>query len=268
MLSPTYVIKKTAKTSLKDNWFQAIAVSLIFIFALCLGEVAASLVFAFAKRVGYIIFLSLFNIFAIFPLLLGVINWFRRLLWGQKDNVLLVFKYFSNRYEYKRALHLSLILTSKLLICAAIIFSPCIIVWVLSSERFYNFFDLSLPVWTSSLWTLNSFLAIISSFALIFVALKYYLAPFLFVSDDNMHPAEAINMSVIISRRTGSDFVALVLSFALWILLSVFVAPLIFTIPYFIAAYGVHCRYAVTAYNNDVDNFNSKDAPFYSVDEV
>ena len=140
--------------------------------------------------------------------------------------------------------------------------------WVLSSERFYNFFDLSLPVWTSSLWTLNSFLAIISSFALIFVALKYYLAPFLFVSDANMHPAEAINMSVIISRRTGSDFVALVLSFALWILLSVFVAPLIFTIPYFIAAYGVHCRYAVTAYNNDVDNFNSKDAPFYSVDEV
>lgn len=268
MLAPSPIIKKTAKTALSGHWLTAIAVSMVLVFTFIIGELTASLISVWAGIVGFIVFWVLFLIFALAPMVLGVICWFRHLLWGHSESVLLIFKYFANKTEYKRALHLILILTVKLIGAAIILFFPCIVVWVLSSEWFYALFDLHLPVWTSSLWTLNSFLAIIAAFVLVFVTLKYYLAPFLFACDDNMHPAEAVNMSTVISKRTGADFFGLVLSFSGWILLSFFVAPLIFTMPYFVASYGVHCRYAITAYNRDVDRFNTKNTPYYSVDEM
>lgn len=268
MSVPSPIIKKTARTALSEHWLSAVAVSTVLIFVFFIGMLTASLVSVFAKTVGYIIFLGLYLVFAFCPLLLGVLYWFRRLLWSQNDSVVLIFKYFTDKSEYKRAMHLILILTVKFITVAVTVYFPCIIVWILSSEWFYDLIGGSLPVWTSSLWTLNSFLAIIASFALVAVMIRYYLAPYLFVSNDNIHPAEAVNMSTVISKRTGADFFGLVLSFAGWFILSLFVAPLIFTLPYFLMSYIVHCRYAVTAYNSDVDRMNKQNTPFYSVDEI
>lgn len=268
MLAPSPIIKKTARTALSGHFLQGIAVSCVLIFACFIGELIASIVSVFAGIAGYVIFLVAFFFFAASPLALGALYFFRRLLWGQDDNVLIIFKYFGSAKEYKRALHLTLLVTIKFVCAGIILFMPCLIVWMLSSEWFYAVFDLSFPVWTSSLWTLNSFLAIIAAFALMFVMLKYYMAAFLLVCDDNMHPEEAVNMSSIISKRTGADFFGLVFNFLGWILLSIFIAPLVFTVPYFMTSYGVHCRYAIAAYNRDVDRFNAKDTPFYTVDEA
>ncbi len=268
MLAPSPVVKTTAKTALSGNWLQSIVVCTVLIFVFFIGLLTASAISIFSGFAGYIIFFALFLIFALSPLLVGVIFWFRRLLWGQTDSALLIFKYFATLDEYKRVLHFVLLLATKIVSAAIIFFFPSIIVWVLSGEWFYNLFDLSFPVWTSSLWTLNSFLAIFAILALVFFMLRYYLSIFLFVSNDNIHPDEVVNMSTIISKRTGADFWGLVLSFSGWIILSLFVAPLIFTLPYFISAYCVHCRFAVTAYNRDVDKFNSTEAPKFSTDEI
>ena len=127
---------------------------------------------------------------------------------------------------------------------------------------------MSIPVWTSNLWALNSFLVILSTLALVFVMIRYYLAPTIFIANDEIDPAEAVNMSTIISKRTGADFVGLTLSFAGWILLSLLVAPLIFTLPYFTTSYCVHCRFAITTYNMDVDRFNASFTPSFSTDEI
>lgn len=268
MSVPSPVIKKTARTALSEHWLSAIAVSTVMIFVFFIGQLTASLVSVFAKTTGYIIFSVLYFIFAFSPLLLGVLYWFRRLLWSQDDSVLLIFRYFTDKTEYKRAMHLIFILSLKFVTSAVIFFFPCIVVWILSSDWFYDLIGGSMPIWTSSLWTLNSVFGIIASFALVFVMIKYYLAPFLFVLNDSIHPAEAVNMSTVISKRTGADFFGLVLTFVGWLLLSLFVAPLIFTMPYFLMSYIVHCRYAVTAYNSDVDRMNRQNTPFYSVDEI
>lgn len=268
MVAPSPVIKKTAKTALSAHWFQSIAVSVVLIFTLLIGVLTASLISVVADTVGYFIFLALFLLFIAAPLSLGVLYWFRRILWGQSDSLLLIFKYFADKKEYKRALQLILLLTVKTVSASLVMFFPCIVVFMLSSEQFYALFDLPLPVWTSSLWTLNSFLAIVGLVGVILVALKYYLSLYLFVSNDDIHPSEAINMSTIISKRSGADFFGLVFSFAGWILLSMLIAPLIFTLPYFVESYVVHCRYAVTAYNRDVDRFNTRNTPYYSVDEA
>lgn len=267
MLAPSPVVKQTAKSALSQRFLTSMAVACVFLFIYFIGSLMASLVSVFADMTGYVIAFVLIAFFAISPLALGMLYYFRRLIWESADSVLIVFKYYSSVAEYKRALHFTLLIFIRFVITALVTFSPCIVVWLLSNDALYEALGLSLPIWASNLWTLNSVIAIFSCFALAFVMLKFYLAPFIFVSNDDIDPAEAVNMSTIISKRTGGDFFGLVLSFAGWIVLSFLVAPLVFTLPYFAASYCVHCRFAITAYNRDVDRFNASSAPSYSTDE-
>ncbi|MBQ8739945.1 MAG: DUF975 family protein [Clostridia bacterium] len=268
MLAPSPIIKQKAKSALSNRFLHSVAISCVFIFALFAGELVASLASIFSGIVGYVLVLIAFTVFVAMPLLFGLLYYFHRLLCEQNDSILVVFKFFSSAYEYKRALHFAFLLSIRLVFAILVLYSPCIIVWLLSSEQLYSLFDISIPIWTSNLWALNSFIVVIASFALVFVMLKYYLSPFIFVANDDIDPAEAVNMSTIISKRTGGDFFGLALSFAGWILLSMLVAPLIFTLPYFATSYSVHCRFAITAYNRDVERFNASVAPSYSTDEI
>ncbi len=267
MLAASPVVKKTAKTALSQNFLTSVAVCCVFLFIYFIGSLTASMVSIFAGTAGYVIAFALIAVFALSPLALGMLCFFRRLIWENHDSALVIFRYFSSASEYKRALHFTILLFVRLLIVALVTFSPCIVLWLLSNDALYEAFGFSLPIWASNLWTLNSFVAIISAFMLVFVMLKFYLASFIFVANDDIDPAEAVNMSTIISKRTGGDFFGLTLSFAGWIVLSIFIAPLIFTLPYFMASYSVHCRFAVTAYNRDVDRFNESNTPSYSTDE-
>ncbi len=268
MLAPGPIIKQTAKTALKPCFLKPVVVSSVFVFVVYLVDLISSLISFFGGQAGYFISFAVLGVFIIYPLFLGLLNYFKRLLWGQSDSMLIIFKFFSGLESYKRAMHFTLLNALKLLSISAILLSPCIIIWLLSNEGIYSLFGLSLPIWASNLWTLNSFVVIVSLTAICFYMVRYYLAAFIFVANDEIEPAEAFNMSYIISKRTGGDFIGLALSFAPWILISVFVAPLIFTLPYFMASYGVHCRFAITAYNRDVDNFNKQSAPSFSTDEI
>lgn len=268
MLAPSPVVKKSARDALRGNYLKCVAINCVLIFSFFIFTLAESLVATVLGDVLCVIFSIAAWIFVLAPLSLGVCYFFRRLIWESGDSLLLIFKYFSSASEYKRALHLISILTLKLVYALAVLSLPCIIVWIFSSTWFYDLFNVSIPVWTSGLLSLNSFLVIIAAFLLCFFMLKYYVSIFLFVGNDTMHPAEAVNMSNVISRRTGGDFFGLVLSFSGWILLSLLVFPLAFTLPYFFASYCTHCRFAVTAYNMDVDVINSKDTPYYKVDET
>ncbi|MBR3968554.1 MAG: DUF975 family protein [Clostridia bacterium] len=268
MLAPSAVVKLTAKNALKGKGLKSVAVCCVLLFVFFIAELTASLVSIFAGKFIFFVISVVFYLFAVCPLLLGVLYFFRRLIWEQDDNVLIIFKYFSNFAEYKRAVHFLFLLTIRLALAAAILFLPSFFVSILSSEKIYALLDIPLPIWTSNLWALNSFFVILSSMALVFFMIRYYLAPTIFIANDDMDPAEAVNMSTIISKRTGADFVGLVVSFTGWIVLSLFVAPLIFTLPYFITSYCVHCRFAITMYNIDVDRFNASFTPSFSTDEI
>ena len=268
MLAPSPVVKLTARNALKGNFVKTMAVSCVLLFVLFISELTSSMVLIFAGEFIYFAVNVAFVFFGVCPFFLGVLYFFRRLIFGERDNALVVFKYFSSISEYKRALHFLFLIGIRLAFAAAILYLPSLLVGVLSSEQLYTWMGMSLPIWTSNLWALNSFLLFISSLALVFVMIRYYLAPTIFIANDEIHPAEAVNMSTIISRRTGADFFGLALSFAGWILLSIFVAPLIFTLPYFITSYCVHCRFAITTYNLDVDRYNASFTPSFSTDEI
>ena len=199
MLAPSPVVKKVAKDALKKDYVKSMVVSCILIFAFFIIMLTSSLISVFAGEVGYYVSFGFMLYLGLAPLALGALCFFRRLTFEQNDSVLIIFRYFSSADEYKRAVYLISILTVKLFSVGFVLFLPCIIVYILSSEKLYKLLGVALPHWTSNLWTLNSFLVIIALLGLVFIMLKYYLSALIFVSSDDIDPAEAVNMSTIIS---------------------------------------------------------------------
>lgn len=265
MLASTKIIKKTAKTVLREKIPVSLAVStvimsvqIVFLYmcstlSTVIGSAAATFLFV------------LLEILIVSPLFLSALRFFRRLQWGTEDKVISVFEIFANKGFYKRALRFTFSVALRIFGIALLLFIPYTFFRLLTSNAFYEQLGLAMPVWAANFELVPVFLRTIADVALFFIMLRYYLAPFLFVADEEMEPAEALITSKIISRRTSFDYFSLILSFIPLILLSVFIMPLLFTMPYFIMAYLVHCRFAVAQYNSVLDGLNNK-TPSYSAD--
>lgn len=261
MLPASAVVKLTARTAMKGKYLKCFICGGILFFAYIVCLYVAQMISFVSNSVIGTVFFCLLSAFAVLPLFLGVLRFFRRLLWGADDNPVEAFHYFSSVKLYKRVMKLVALIVLRLIIAGIPLFIPAIITEVLSNEEIYNLFKMNMPVWSSNLWVLTAFLEAVAGIILILVMLKFYLAPFLLVADEEMEPEEAMHMSAVISKRSAADFFFLIISFAGWILLSLFMVPLIFTMPYFFTSYLVHSRFAVTQYNRVVDNFNSANTP-------
>ncbi len=268
MTAPSPVIKQTAKTALKPRLLPSVIVCCVLLFSHFIVDRINQLVLIFAGIEGYFISSIVLGFFVISPLFLGVLNFFNRVVWGMDDSVIIVFKYFSSFKAYVRALKFILRIDIKLLFIGTLLFFPCIIISIFSTASTYAALNIPYPVWASVLNEVNKLMFILSFFVLMFIMLKYYLSGFVFVSNDDIEPDEATNMSTIISKRTGGDFFGLVLSFGPWILLSLLIVPLVITLPYFLTCYCVHSHHAIQDYNHDVERFGTESVPTFSPDEL
>lgn len=265
MSNGSSAVKITAKTALKNNWVSSIVSLCIVIFSVFIFSNCCAIIETVAG--GYISFavMLLFLIFIILPLFLGLLRFFWRMLFSAKDKPISVFYFFSNNVNYKRALQLILLYTLKFAIWGAILYIPVLIVKLMSQDFIYNFVNMPIPVWTANLTTVISFLKIFSFVLIWFIMIRFYLAPVLFVSNDEIEPAETMHMSIIISKKSATDFIYLMFSFLGWILLSVFVVPIIFTVPYIITAYLVHSRFAIAEYNKHIKLSADNSFPSFTV---
>lgn len=259
MTAGSNVVKITAKSALKNNWLRAIIAGCVYLFSYFACMYSASLLsYAVGETVSNIVFILL-SVFLLLPLFLGLIRFFWRMIMGAEDSPITVFHYLGSKELYLKALGLVISLVTRIAGISLLVFIPAIAVWVISNPDIYEAFDVAIPIWSSNLNAIWALLGTVSVFVIISLSVKYYLAPLLIVADDNMDVYEAIHMSKIISKNTHIDFVFLAFSFIGWILMSLFVIPLVFTLPYMMTAYVVHCRFAVADYNlfiNSQNQFN------------
>ncbi len=263
MTSGSKAVKHTAKTVLKNNFLSVMFSCSIFLFTffiiLYLSYFLGVVLGVIASDV---LFISL-SVLVTFPLLLGVFRFVWRLLLDAKDTPIAIFYYFCGKEEYLKSLRFFLKVFAKCIIPAVFFFIPSLTVQVIVNGKIFEWLDVSIPLWTANLEYVYLFLRSLAYILLIIYVLKYYLAPYLIVSDENMDIDEVLNMSKIISRKTMVDFIYLFFSFALWIFLSVLVIPLIFTLPYFLTSYAVHYRYAVADYNKHIEESKCEEFPTY-----
>ncbi len=265
MIPTSSVIKRASKATLKGRWAASIIVSSILIAVFFLCSYSAAICSFFAAEFLVEIFSLILEILILFPIALGVLRYFWRMLYDNEDNPIAVFYYFSDKRLYLRSLSLIFSLAFKALIYGLLLNIPFFIVKALSHSVLYEFIGLSMPVWSANLTNVCVILRIISGIALIFVMLKFYLAPMLFVADENMEAAEAVHMSSIISKKSSVDFIYLGFSFIGWLILSVLILPLFFTLPYIAFSYLIHSRFVISEYNSHIEQLAYNSYPSFTV---
>ena len=260
-MQPTFTqIKKTALGKLKARWPEAMLVSVSLLAVCLLDMVMQSILMTMFKvgavwspfspttlpklsviaSIGISVFSSLFTVFITMPCLFGVLRWFWLLTDERSATLGEIFHYFSSPKLFGRAVALALTLFIKIAILAVICLMPYLLWSIAFDPSLYDHFKISMPIWMSGLFTVTEFLRLMGLLSFAVLALRnliFYVPLF-------AEPESDIRSNVKISRKLMHGrffrFLGFLLSFFGWFLLSSFVLPLIFTLPFFFASLCVY----------------------------
>ena len=256
-------IKKISRDILKSNYIGCIIVTAIFLTAFFICYNISALLLLVAGTYFSVGAFAVLCFFVLAPLLMGVIRYFWRLSCGTADNPVAVFYYFSSAKIFIKTLKLVFSLGLRTALSYLVFSIPTIALKVISGSWLYSVLNMPIPIWTVNLTGVISILHLIAFIATFFSVIKYYLAPMLFVADENIDTEEAMHLSTVISKRTLLDYIFLLFSFIGWLLLCLLIIPLIFIVPYILISYLVHCSYAVNTFNEEITKINHDDIPTF-----
>ncbi len=256
------VVKLTAKTALKGNFLKVVAVCSIFVFGWILCISLAELLGIITGEVIAVIISVVMFLFLCLPILLGVMRYVWRMLFSVTDSPVAVFYLFSSKQLYLKSLKLIFQFVLRIIFWLLVLNIPSLLLFLLSKGFVFEFFNSATPVWTANLAYYSKLLLNFTSVIVFFIMLKYYIAPILFVADDNIDVGEAMYLSSVIARKSSIDFIGLLVVSLGWILLSVLILPLPFTLPLLLTYYAVHVRFAVAEYNKHIQDSKFSEAGF------
>lgn len=250
MVISSTAVKKTAKTALAGRWISCMIAASVCLFAALVTYLAAGLLSeVFAWRGTFLLVRLIAVLFADIPLLIGVMSYFWRMLWDAEDRFSVCFRFFSDKKQYVRVLKTEFGVIFRCLLIGIVLFLPAVLIDVFSGNTVYALLGISRPEWLSNLWMVSRILKVFAGTVLALISLKFYMVPFLLVADEEMDPLEILHISQTVAKETAVEFIWLILSLLPWILLSVLVVPMIFTLPFIVTAYLVCCRFVTAQYN-------------------
>lgn len=253
MIANSKTVKVTVRDALRTKFLRVSVACLIPLITAMILVTLLGLLIETLPTVLCCVLAAAAMLFILYPLIMGTVRFFVRFIKGNiEEDVAAVFYYFTSPKIYGKVLYIQIILSIKKLGIALVTSLPVLTAWVISGSFIYDLFNIAMPIWAQSVSYTITYLSVVSILAYFIFTLRYYLAPFLLAADEGMHAAEAVYMSKLISRRTVIDFAFLLASHILYILLSFMVLPAVFTLPYLIGAYVVHCDSAVEQHNNTV----------------
>ena len=257
-------VKETAKERLKDNYLKTFVASLSVIFAWLITISIGSVLSGITGDIIATVILVALNVFLIAPLGLGLLKYIWKIGLGVVDGPVAIFYWFSDKNLYIKSIKFILHFVLKLLIWLLVLNIPSFLLFAFSKTFFFELFNIAPPVWTASLDFYSVILRNISFALVCLIMLKYYMAPVLFIADENANAEECMYNSSVISRKTAFDFISLIFNQAHIVLLSLLVLPMPFTLPYLLSYYVTHTRFAVEEYNLHIENIKFASAGVFN----
>ncbi len=259
MFPSSIAVKKTALATLKSEWPAAIIVAVIplafFLVAINLFSFIEYIFSSVLAQVMMYVILGVALLFIYLPLFFGVLRIYWSLAAEAPLGISEIFYYFSDIGVYKRLMNFIFLLLSKIVLKAIALLLPSFIIDLVSKFSSVLFANSVAPLWFSNIWIFSFVLRAIAICCIIYIMSRYYLAPFIFIAGENMDNTECITKAYTVSRVSIGNFITLILSLSGWIILSVFFAPLVFTLPYFCMCYIIHSRYATVYYNSKLRSY-------------
>lgn len=250
------VVKNTVRAAFSGRYINTAAAALMPVFAFYMIMLLASCLLLTGFKYSGLISVAILILTAFFlgyPLFLGSVRYFWRLTDGINEGPAEVFYYFSSLRLYKRAIKSALLLTFKFLTAFIPSMLPYYITVLFSNAWIYRFLGTEIPLWVAGLALLSAFLYYAGIFIGAVIFMRYYLFCAVVAMDDDLLIYEAAHISTMISSRSIGAFAALIVSILGWILLSLLIAPMVYTAPFIMGCYAVHCRYAIVNYNMTLD---------------
>ncbi len=255
-------VKSTARVILKSCWPQLIAAAFLLLCGAFIGIYIENLILLVFGRIAGTVsvpFIIGYWLCCFSPLTLGVLRYVWRRSGGAEPEIDSVFYYFSSSAAYFKSVYFSLCFTARMVISAAVAFLPYLA--LIFSNRVAH--ELVSEQTRMHVMLLSILFAVVGVILFIVLSVRYYIAPLLFVGSEQLEVAETFYLSKLISRETAGAYIVLLIGMCGWLLLSLFGVTLVFTLPYMLVAYAVHCRYAVYFHNHRARMLEETDFPEY-----
>lgn len=265
-MSITYSIKKEAKGRLSNNnWGKAILITLICSLLYTVEHFLSSLFnkithlsislhvadkLALNPIIGIItrniavwttdIILFIVLFWVAFPLTLGITKWAYSVAHGESPRADEIFYYFTSKSLYARAVKFSFLLIVRLVVLIVLCMLPGLFVSICSAFiDNINFYIANLVL------GIGMCLLIIGFIAALILINRYFLAPYLFVIDDEADPSRCIKASWAMMNGYVMKVIGLILSFILWFVLCIFVIPAFYVGPYVMISQAVCAKWLI-----------------------
>lgn len=267
-MQPTFSeIKYAAKASMKHRWAEGIAVSLVFVATALLDILMQYMLMVILKvtdvwspftptdlpsysvvaSVGITVFSALFSLAVMFPLIFGVMRWFWMVTGGSDPDIGEIFNFFSEPKKFFKSLGISIGIYLRLSIGTVICFLPYIVMSIFTQPDIYNQLGFDMPIVMESLNSIVGILKFLGFAAMVLWVSSFALFYSVMLSEPELSARKTLKKAAKMSHGLRFNFVTFILSFFGWFMLSVFVLPLLFFVPYFLSSLAVYGREAYRA---------------------
>lgn len=245
MMPSNKTVKQLAKKCLKPIWACAVLVFVILSAALVFGICTAEILAAVLPGWAIILFYVLFFVLMFAPLFLGAVLWLWRVTSMPNASIAEIFLPFSSVSAYIKNLSFVVIATFKAFCAYVICLLPYFAAHMGAAGRIFG----NTPGFAVSALAVESVFEFVGIIAFLYILLRHYLAPFIFMAGVGMTANEAIYLSRKISKDSFFPFCLLFLSLIGWLALSLLALPVFYTLPYMAVCFTVHSRFAINEYN-------------------
>lgn len=261
MIPSAHVIKRTAKSQLKNNWVPAIVVAVLFMlvvnfFGVLLGLMisffygAHKLIMLLRIAISVIYGITVFSV--VIPLFHGMLRWFWYLGLEKKLPLGTLFYYFSEGRLYIKCLSFYILLLGKMLMVTALCLLPSALLRIL--PEVLKYFIENVDSYGMLFYFASVALLILGLAVALVLSMKYFAAPVLAIIGEEKEIEEILTISRELQLSKGSC-VVFIASFLGWIAISYLGVPLLYTLPYFFTSYVVAVRFAVVNHRYDASRW-------------
>ncbi|WRS26594.1 DUF975 family protein [Oscillospiraceae bacterium MB08-C2-2] len=267
------VFKKNARLALQDSWGRALGILLLVMgIGVLLGTIQGitsailavssmpaldSFSFSFSSPMELFavipwVYLAvpgafgLLNFLLVVPLGLGQIRWYHQLVHDQSEPISNVFHYYEGAGKYFRCLWYYISLTIRQSLWAVLFLCIPMGAMALSVVPLMNEEVTRIQASLSTFGLLISCVLLILATILYTVhMMKYFLTPYLMAEDPKMSVGKAIRTSIRFTKGYRFSLFSFSLSFLGWILLCIFLFPILFVGPYLQTSMALYARYII-----------------------
>ena len=257
MFPKTRVIKKTARESLNGNWAQ-IMLSVLLAAACCilpviLRDIAGELIkssggFIFTRDLNAAagVFTAVYFFFLADPLLLGLLKIFWIITAGQRPELYTLFEFFTDRKSYRLALKAQLAVLWRVAVAAAVCMLPYLVLLLGQRTGLDKLLGVAADIAKLGLaGTMLSLGESVFSVVLVFILISFMPLPFVIINRPDLPLRDLVADTKRIYRLYSKNFVVFIFSFIGWLFSSVFILPMLFALPFFLASWAVLVRFSI-----------------------